>query len=72
MLRSFVLGIVAAAALAVVAQRGASAAVVSPRNPYRSFNLTGVNYGSLRWEQARRARITGPSARHGMHRRWGR
>jgi hypothetical protein len=25
---------------------------VSPRNPYRTFNLSGVNYGSMRWEQA--------------------
>ena len=24
---------------------------VSPRNPYRSFNLSGVNYGSMRWER---------------------
>ena len=27
---------------------------VSPRNPYRSFNLSGVNYGSMRWERTQR------------------
>jgi hypothetical protein len=27
---------------------------VSPRNPYRTFNLSGINYGSMRWEQAQR------------------
>jgi hypothetical protein len=27
---------------------------VSPRNPYRSFNLSGVNYGSMQWERAQR------------------
>ena len=31
-----------------------TAFAVSPRNPYRSFNLSGVNYGSMRWEQAQR------------------
>jgi hypothetical protein len=30
----------------------AEARAVSPRNPYRTFNLSGVNYGSMRWEQA--------------------
>lgn len=24
----------------------------NPRNPYSSFNLSGINYGSQRWEQA--------------------
>jgi hypothetical protein len=32
----------------------AEARAVSPRNPYRTFNLSGVNYGSMRWEQAQR------------------
>jgi hypothetical protein len=31
-----------------------TATAVSPRNPYRSFNLSGINYGSMRWEQAQR------------------
>ncbi len=31
-----------------------SAEAVSPRNPYRTFNLGGVNYGSMRWERAQR------------------
>jgi hypothetical protein len=26
----------------------------NPRNPYSSFNLSGINYGSMRWEQAQR------------------
>jgi hypothetical protein len=28
----------------------ASAAPISNNNPYRSFNITGINYGSLQWE----------------------
>ncbi len=43
-------------ALAVVIGGGlfacSEARAVSPRNPYRSFNLSGINYGSMRWEQA--------------------
>jgi hypothetical protein len=30
----------------------AEARAVSPRNPYRSFNLSGLNYGSMQWEKA--------------------
>ena len=26
----------------------------SPRNPYSSFNLSGINYGSMQWERAQR------------------
>jgi hypothetical protein len=40
-----------AVAALVVDARGAEAAPVSPRNPYRSFNISGVNYGSMRWER---------------------
>jgi hypothetical protein len=32
----------------------AEARAVSPRNPYRSFNLSGLNYGSMQWEKAQR------------------
>jgi hypothetical protein len=35
--------------------RPADAAPVSPRNPYRSFNISGVNYGSMRWERSHRS-----------------
>ena len=30
------------------------AAAISPQNPYRSFNLSGINYGSMQWERAQR------------------
>ena len=33
---------------------GASADAASPRNPYSSFNLSGVNYGAMQWERAQR------------------
>jgi hypothetical protein len=41
----------AASALAVPAT---PAFAISPQNPYRSFNLSGVNYGSMQWERAQR------------------
>lgn len=44
--------VVAAAAVAVCLTHQAFA--VSPRNPYRTFNLSGINYGSMRWEQTHR------------------
>jgi len=50
MLWFFVPAVALVAALSVPT----TAEAVSPRNPYRSFNLSGVNYGSMRWEQAQR------------------
>jgi hypothetical protein len=39
-------------ALAVVAQtNSASAAIISRNNPYRSFNVSGVNYASMQWQR---------------------
>jgi len=48
MLRFFVPAVALVAAVAVPTP----AEAVSPGNPYRSFNLSGVNYGSMRWERA--------------------
>jgi hypothetical protein len=53
MIRKLILPLVALAALALLDPRAADAAPrsFSPRNPYTSFNIGGVNYGSMRWEQ---------------------
>lgn len=32
----------------------ARAVTISPRNPYRSFNISGINYGSVQWEKSQR------------------
>ena len=44
----------AVAVVAIVASLAVAdpALAVSPRNPYRSFNLSGINYGSMQWERA--------------------
>ena len=34
---------------------GGTATAAGPRNPYSSFNLSGVNYGSQQWERDQRA-----------------
>ncbi len=54
MMRKLLLAAMAAFAMAVV-DAPAEAAPISANNPYRSFNLSGVNYGSMRWERAHRA-----------------
>ena len=46
--RTSILALILALAVAVEAR------AVSPRNPYRSFNLSGLNYGSMQWERAQR------------------
>ena len=48
--RGFVLLIIFGLGLALAGE----ARAVSPRNPYRSFNLSGLNYGSMQWEKAQR------------------
>jgi len=47
-LRYALLPAVATALLAAPAQ------AISPQNPYRTFNLSGINYGSMQWERAQR------------------
>ena len=41
---------VLAAFAALFAVSRPAEAQISRNNPYRSFNLTGVNYGSMQWE----------------------
>jgi len=31
------------------------AQAIAPQNPYRTFNLSGINYGSMQWERDQRA-----------------
>jgi hypothetical protein len=53
----------AAVALCLVDARGVAAGPISANNPYRSFNISGVNYGSMRWEAQHRGRSS--AVRHG-------
>lgn len=34
--------------------RDADAHPISPQNPYKSYNLSGINYGSMEWERTHR------------------
>ncbi|MFM7245114.1 MAG: hypothetical protein ACKO40_13205 [Planctomycetaceae bacterium] len=52
MRRPCLLAFVAALVAIVAMPRPAEAR--SPRNPYSSFNLSGINYGSMQWERAQR------------------
>jgi hypothetical protein len=33
---------------------GSTAEARNPRNPYSSFNLSGINYGAQQWDRAQR------------------
>jgi hypothetical protein len=44
--------LVLAVATSFMAARPAEAR--NPQNPYSSFNLSGINYGSMQWERAQR------------------
>lgn len=59
-------------ALLFASAASADAQVISRYNPYRSFNVSGVNYGSLQWEKQNRRswssnRMTKPQF---QYRRW--
>ncbi|TWU30287.1 hypothetical protein [Bythopirellula polymerisocia] len=49
----------------------ASARVISSRNPFRSYNISGINYGSMQWESSHRGRSNYQyrSGRSGFRRR---
>jgi hypothetical protein len=36
-------------------------AQISRQNPFRSFSVSGVNYGSMRWEQQQRKKVSKPT-----------
>jgi hypothetical protein len=50
MLRKIILGLFVVAAAAGLASTS-SAGPISKNNPYRSFNISGINYGSMNWER---------------------
>lgn len=52
MMRHLVLALLLLAS--AFAASSASAYPISPNNPYRSFNITGINYGSMQWERDHR------------------
>lgn len=62
MVRNLTLGLfVAAAALAMSSD--ADAGTISRNNPYRSFNISGINYGSQNWERTNGNRSSSRSYR---------
>jgi hypothetical protein len=57
-------------ASALLLPQSVQADVISRNNPYRSFNISGVNYGSLRWEQQNRKSTKKATARPARILRW--
>jgi hypothetical protein len=42
---------------------------ISKNNPYKSFNITGINYGSMQWEREHGNKSSSPSRGHRFFRR---
>ncbi len=53
--RRLLLPFLAAAVAAFMTLPAAPALARNPPNPYSSFNLSGINYGSMQWERDQRA-----------------
>lgn len=67
MFRTLLLSLVALAAMLIVdAQTAEARRLFSLRNPYTSFNISGVNYGSVNWERQHGNRSTVYGGRRGM------
>ena len=62
MLRKIILGLFVVAATAGLASTS-SAVTISKNNPYRSFNISGINYGSMNWERTQWNRSSSRSLR---------
>ncbi|MAT71868.1 MAG: hypothetical protein CMJ58_20385 [Planctomycetaceae bacterium] len=53
---AFALVIAVAAVIALAASSAHARGPISYNNPFRSFNIGGVNYGSMQWERQHRTR----------------
>ncbi len=51
MTRAFAFSLALLFALLFFGAGSAHAGLISNNNPYRSFNISGVNYGSMQWER---------------------
>lgn len=58
MTRKLLLSLLLLALAAVCDPRPAQAIEISRNNPYRSFNISGINYGSMQWERDHRRKKT--------------
>lgn len=54
MARKFVLAL-AVLSLFGFASQNADAVIISRQNPFRSYNISGINYGSMQWEKNHRS-----------------
>lgn len=66
MVRSFILGLFVVAAV-VGMSSSSEAARISRNNPYRSFNVSGINYGSQNWERTHGRRSSSQNYRYSSH-----
>jgi hypothetical protein len=55
MFRRHLLPLLVAASAAFLTLPVSPALARNPPNPYSSFNLSGINYGSMQWERDQRA-----------------
>lgn len=63
MLRKTILGLFVVAATAGLASTSSAAGPISKNNPYRSFNISGINYGSMNWERTHGTKSSSRSLR---------
>ena len=52
MTRRWMLFLLLLAAASFLSARSAAAQAISPDNPYRGYNISGVNYASMQWERS--------------------
>jgi hypothetical protein len=58
---SRVLALLCVSTVAVLSSSPAHAINIRRTNPFRSFNTSGLNYGSMQWEKSHRQKAATPS-----------
>lgn len=61
--------LLAVSVFALAAPASAGAGELSRNNPYRSFNISGINYGAEQWEREHRRAAPRPQAAPARSRR---
>jgi hypothetical protein len=69
MSRKFYVAVIVGLVASFFSAGESSGAVVSPRNPYRSFNISGINYASMQWEKQHRKSTRGQT-QYRFRNRW--
>jgi hypothetical protein len=66
MTRRWILSLLFLVAAGFLDVGSATADVISQDNPFRSYNISGVNYGSMQWERSHNGKSSSRNRNNGL------